>query len=140
MTWRPRRARFVAYGLAAVMVTGAIVLAILLPAQFKIPDRIGILVFFGLVAWVLHLLGRLRVVADERGITVVNALRTHRYEWAEVLDVTLAGADPWPRLDIADGSVVGAMGIQGSEKQRAAQAVAELRLLIKAKGEAPEDR
>jgi Bacterial PH domain len=139
LTWRPRRARFVAYGLAALMVVGSLIMAIILPEQFKAPDRIGMIAFFGAIAWVLHLLGRIRVVAEEQGLTVVNVIRTHRYEWAEVLDVTLVDADPWPRLDIADGTVIGAMGIQGSEKIRAAQAVAELRLLLKAKGEAPEE-
>ncbi|GAA0413814.1 membrane protein [Acrocarpospora corrugata] len=140
LTWRPRRSRFVAYGLAALMVVGSLFLAVILPEQFKAPDRIGMVAFFGVIAWVLHLLGRIRVTADEAGITVVNVLRTHRYEWAEVLDVTLVDADPWPRLDLADGTVIGAMGIQGSEKIRAARAVAELRLLVKARGEAPEER
>ncbi|GIH23139.1 membrane protein [Acrocarpospora phusangensis] len=138
LTWRPRRSRFVAYGLAALMLVGSLILAIILPEQFKAPDRIGMVAFFGAIAWVLHLLGRIRVVAEENGLTVVNVLRTHHYEWPEVLDVTLADADPWPRLDLADGTVIGAMGIQGSEKIRAAKAVAELRILVKAKGEAPE--
>jgi hypothetical protein len=120
------------------MVVGSLILAIILPEQFKAPDRIGMVVFFGAIAWVLHLLGRIRVVAEEKGLTVVNVLRTHHYEWPEVLDVTLADADPWPRLDLADGTVIGAMGIQGSEKIRAAKAVAELRILLRAKGEAPE--
>ncbi|GAA1024153.1 membrane protein [Acrocarpospora pleiomorpha] len=138
LIWRPRRSRHVAYSLAALMVAGSLIMAVVLPEQFKAPDRIGMVAFFAAIAWVLHLIGRIRVVADEKGVTVVNVLRTHRYEWAEVLDVTLADADPWPRLDLADGTVIGAMGIQGSEKIRAARAVAELRILLKAKGEAPE--
>jgi len=70
--------------------------------------------------------------------TVVNALRTHRYTWPEVLDVTLLESDPWPKIDFSDGLTVGAMGIQGSEKARARRATAELAALIKAKGEAGE--
>ncbi|MBB4704820.1 PH domain-containing protein [Sphaerisporangium siamense] len=138
MVWRPRRARVIAYTAAAVMVVGAIVLAVVLPPPFRLPDKIGVVVFGGLVAFILHLLGRLRVEADERGVTVVNAVRVHRYEWAEVLGVTLPEGEPWPKLDLADGSSVGAMGIQGTERTRSHKAVAELRSLIQKYGEAPD--
>ncbi|GGK98019.1 hypothetical protein Sme01_61620 [Sphaerisporangium melleum] len=138
VTWRPRRARALAYGFATVMVVGSVVLAVLLPPPFRLPDKIGVVVFGCLVAAILHLLGRLRVEADDRGVTVVNALRVHRYAWPQVLGVTLPEGEPWPKLDLADGSSVGAMGIQGAEKARSRQAVAELRALIHTHGEAPD--
>ncbi|MEU9885626.1 PH domain-containing protein [Sphaerisporangium sp. NPDC051011] len=136
--WRPRRARVMAYAAATVMVAGSVVLAVVLPPPFKLPDKIGLVLFACLVAFILHLLGRLRVEADERGVTVVNAIRVHRYEWPEVLGVTLPDGEPWPKLDLADGSSVGAMGIQGTEKDRSHKAVAELRALIHKYGEAPD--
>ncbi|MEZ0071885.1 PH domain-containing protein [Planotetraspora sp. GP83] len=138
VTWRPRRARIIAYGLAVVMVVGSVVLAVMLPPQFKLPDRLGMAVFGCLVAGVLHLLGRLRVTADERGITVVNALKVHRYEWPEVIDVTMVEGDPWPKLDLANGLTLGAMGIQSTERERSRKAVAELSALIRDRGEAPD--
>ncbi|GAA2384338.1 PH domain-containing protein [Nonomuraea africana] len=127
-----------AYGFAVLIVVGAIVMAILIPEPFQLPDKIMFVAFGCAVAWVLHLLGRVRVEADEQGITVVNALRTHRYTWPEVLDVTLLEGDPWPKIDFSDGMTVGAMGIQGSEKARARRATSELAALIRAKGEAGE--
>ncbi|MFC6084969.1 PH domain-containing protein [Sphaerisporangium aureirubrum] len=138
VVWRPRRARVLAYGFASIMVAGAIILAVLLPPPFGLPDKIGVALFGCLIAYILHLLGRLRVEADTKGVTVVNAIRTHRYEWPEVLDVTLPEGEPWPRIDLADGSSVGAMGIQGTEKSRSRQAVTELRTLIHHYGEAPD--
>jgi Protein of unknown function (DUF2581). len=140
VVWRPRRTSIVAYTVAAVMIVGSIVLALLLPHIFHLPDRLGVVAFGCLVALILHLLGRCKVTADERGVVLVNALRTRRYEWPELIDVTLTEGEPWPKLDLADGSSVGAMGIQGSEKRRAAQAVAELKALIHARGEAPDPR
>ncbi|MFC4589811.1 PH domain-containing protein [Sphaerisporangium corydalis] len=140
VVWRPRRARILAYGFAAVMLVGSVVLALLLPPPFKLPDKIGLVVFGCVVAFILHLLGRLRVEADELGVTVVNAVRVHRYEWPEVLGVTLPEGEPWPKLDLADGSSVGAMGIQGTEKGRSRRAVTELRALIHQYGEAPDRR
>lgn len=140
ITWLPRRSRAVAYAIAGALVAGAVVFALLLPARFQIPDRVGVVVFSCGLAWVLHMLGRTRVEADERGVTLVNAFRARRYDWAELIDIHMEVGDPWPRLDLADGSSVAVMGIQGSEKERAYQAVAEFRALIKHYGEAPEPR
>ncbi|NUO96855.1 MAG: PH domain-containing protein [Nonomuraea sp.] len=114
-------------------------MAIFIADPFKLPDRIAIVGFGCAVAFVLHLLGRVRVEADEEGLTVVNAMRTHRYTWPEVIDVTLLVGDPWPKIDFSDGRTIGAMGIQGSEKARAARATAELAALIHERGEAREN-
>jgi len=137
ITWRPVRGRIVAYGFAAVVVVGAVLMTVFLADSFMLPDKI-LMISFGLgIAAVLHLLGRVRVTADERGLTVVNAIKTHRYDWAQVFDVTLIEGEPWAKIDFSDGRTVGAMGIQGSEKARARQATAELEALIHARGEAP---
>lgn len=138
VTWRPRRGRIVPYGFAVVIVLGAVVMALLIAEPFQLPDRIAIVAFACAVAGVLHLLGRVRVEADEQGLTIVNALRTHRYTWPEVLDVTLIPGEPWPKIDFSDGMTIGAMGIQGSEKELAARSTAELAALIHARGESPE--
>ncbi|MFI6295293.1 PH domain-containing protein [Nonomuraea sp. NPDC050790] len=139
VTFRPRRGRIVPYAFAVVILAGAVVMAVFIAQPFQLADRIAIVLFGCAVAYVLHLLGRVRVEADEEGVTLVNALRTHRYSWPEVLDVTLMVGDPWPKIDFSDGRTVGAMGIQGSEKARAKQATAELKALIRSRGEARED-
>ncbi|WP_327085862.1 PH domain-containing protein [Nonomuraea sp. NBC_01738] len=136
--WRPRRGRIVPYTFAVIVVLGAILMAVFIAEPFQLADRIGLVLFGCLVAFVLHLLGRVRVEANEEGLTIVNAIRTFRYSWPEVLDVTLLVGDPWPKIDFSDGRTVGAMGIQGSEKARAKRYTAELRALIKARGEAAE--
>ncbi|SEL24412.1 PH domain-containing protein [Nonomuraea pusilla] len=138
VTWRPSRGRLVAYVSAAVVVAGAVAMAIFIAEPFKLPDRLAIVAFACAVAFVLHLLGRVRVEADEEGLTIVNAVRTHHYTWPEVIEVTLLVGDPWPKIDFSDGRTIGAMGIQGSEKPRARRATAELAALIKERGEADE--
>jgi hypothetical protein len=77
-----------------------------------------------------HALSRSRVVARESGLTVVNGYRTRRFEWNEVLGVTLRPGSPWAVLDIADGTTVAAMGIQGSDGPRAQAQVRRLRALV----------
>lgn len=134
-TWRPRRARIVPYVLATVVVVGMIALAVVMPAPWSLGDRIGLVAIGLIVAGILHMLARSRVTADPDGVTVVNGLRTHEYEWAEVLGVSMAEGAPWPSLDLADGSTVAVMGIQSSDGERANRALAELATLIRERGE-----
>ncbi|GAA3976049.1 PH domain-containing protein [Actinomadura viridis] len=138
VVWRPRTTRVVAYATAGVIVLGMVVLAVVVAPQFKVFDRI-LMVGFGLfLAWILHMLARCRVVADAAGLTVVNAFRTRRLEWAEVVDVTMGPGEPWPALDLADGTSLGAMGINGAEKALAARQVEQLRGLLVEHAEAPD--
>jgi hypothetical protein len=95
-TWRPYWARIIPYVLAAVVVVGMVVLAVAMPSNWGLGDRIGLIVIGLIVGGILHMLARSRVIADDRGLTLVNALRTHEYEWAEVLSVTMAEGAPWP--------------------------------------------
>ncbi|MDN3358380.1 PH domain-containing protein [Actinomadura sp. DC4] len=135
-TWRPRRARIVPYVLAVIVVAGMVVLAVVMPSNWHLGDRIGLVVIGLIVAGILHMLARSRITADDRGVTVVNGLRTHEYEWAEVLGVSMTEGAPWPTLDLADGSTIPAMGIQASDGDRAFLAVAELAALVHERGEA----
>lgn len=137
-TWRPRRVRTISYALALVVVTGMVVLAAAMPSTWGLGDRIGFVVIGLIVAGILHILARSRVTADDRGLVLVNGLRTHEFEWAEVLGVSMTVGAPWPTLDLADGSTVPAMGIQASDGDRAHRAVADLLALIHERGEARE--
>jgi hypothetical protein len=78
----------------------------------------------------IYALIRSRVVAQARGLTVVNGYRRHEFEWAEVIAVRLPPGAPWVTLDLADGNTCSAMGIQGSDGPRAKAAVRELRALV----------
>ena len=123
-----------AYGTAAVVVAVTVVLAVALPegsGGFRLIDRVG-LILFGLgVAALLHVLARPRVRADEDGVTVVNVFRRRQLEWAEILEVTLREGDPWVYLDLTDGSVLAAMGLQAADGERGRAMARELRALVR---------
>ncbi|HEY7483012.1 MAG TPA: PH domain-containing protein [Streptosporangiaceae bacterium] len=138
VTWRPRRSRRMAAVLAGVIIVTMVTLAIVIAPPFGLADRIGLVLFGLAIAGLLYLLGRCRVTADAAGLTLVNPLRTLRYEWAEVIRVNMGDGEPWPTLDLADGSTVSAIGIQRSDGDRARQALAELRALLHERGEAPD--
>lgn len=124
--------------LAGVIIVTMVTLAIVIAPPFGLADRIGLVLFGLAIAGLLYLLGRCRVTADAAGLTLVNPLRTLRYEWAEVIRVNMGDGEPWPTLDLADGSTVSAIGIQRSDGDRARQALAELRALLHERGEAPD--
>lgn len=136
VTWRPRRTRVVVYPLAVLVAAAAIGLAVAMPDQYLLADRVGFLIVGAAIVAGLWMLGRSRVRADPGGLTVVNLLRTTELEWAEVLDVTLA--ESWAVLDLGDGETMAAMGIQAADGAGARDAVAQLRTLIADHGEAPD--
>ncbi len=133
-TWRPMGVR-----VAAAVLGGGLLLVCALAwigfdaetrARFTAFQR-GTLVFFALLAFSLfYALVRSRVVAEESRLVVVNGYRRHEYEWAEVIAVHLPRGAPWVTLDLADGTTAAAMGIQGSDGDRARRAVRELRALV----------
>jgi hypothetical protein len=75
-------------------------------------------------------LARSRVVARRDGLTVVNGYRARRFEWSQVLKVTLRPGSPWAVLDLSDGTTLSAMGIQGSDGARARKQARELQRLV----------
>ncbi len=133
VTWRPRRARIVAYGTAIAIVGAMTVVAVALPGGrggFGTIDRVGLILFGLAAAWFLGVLARPKVSADENGVTVVNLFRRRRLDWAEIVEVNLRIGDPWVYLDLTDGSVLPAMGLQAADGERGRTMARELRELV----------
>ena len=92
------------------------------------------LVGFGLIAALAgYVLGRSRVDARDDGLLVVNGFRNHHYPWDQVAGVTLRMGAPWALVELADGETAVAMGIQGSDGDRAVRQVKRLRVILRAK-------
>ncbi len=133
-TWRPLGVRLAGW------LFGVSLLVVVTVAWLTVPEgvreatslskRLTLLGFAGLAVAVLHALMRSKVQATSDGLVVVNGYRRHELAWAQVLSVSLPAGAPWATLDLADGTSVSAMGIQGSDGQRARTAVRELRALL----------
>ncbi|MQA97395.1 MAG: PH domain-containing protein [Streptosporangiales bacterium] len=120
------------------MLTASAVLAVILPDDWLLADRVG-MVLFGLVLFGgTHLLARPRLEATAEGLTVVNIIRTRILDWPEIVRVTMPVGEPWPTLDLAHGETLACMGIQSNDGAYARNRLAELRSLIHEHGEAPE--
>ncbi|MCX4760564.1 PH domain-containing protein [Streptomyces sp. NBC_01275] len=136
VTFRPGRTR-------AVLLTAGVVIFLVIAAvallleQLGPGERLSFIVTGALIFWVLALLARVRVVADDSGVTVVNIASKRRLAWAEILRVNLRPGDPWVFLDLSDGTSLPALGIQpGIAKQRAIADARTLRALAEARSTA----
>lgn len=135
-TWRPfgvRVALWVFGGMLIVLVAFVwVALGAELRGQFTTFQRIT-LVFLGLLLFgSYHSLVRSRVTATTAGLTVVNGYRARRYEWSQIIAVSLRRGAPWGTLDLSDGTTVSLIGVQGSDGARAQRAIREIRATIAA--------
>lgn len=133
-TFRPFGVRIAAYVLGALLLATVVVIWFAFPQevrdQFTIFQR-GTVIVFGLAAAASgYALARSRIVAREDGLTVVNGYKARRYDWNEIIAVTLRRGSPWAVLDLSDGTSAAAMGIQGSDGGRAVRAVKQVRALV----------
>jgi hypothetical protein len=133
VTFRPGRTR-------VVLLTGAAAIFVAITAvagqleQLTTAERISFILTAALLAGVLLLLARPKVVADETGVTVVNIVTRRRLEWPQILQVNLRPGDPWVFLDLSDGTSLPALGIQpGIARQRAIADARTLRALVEAR-------
>ena len=133
-TYRPLGVRFAIIVLGALLFLVAVVMWLAFPPEIRDEFNsleIGTVILLGLLFYAGgYALARSRLVAREDGLTVVNGYRTRRFEWNEILGVSLRAGNPWAMLDLSDGTSVAAMGIQGSDGDRAVRQVRQVRALI----------
>ncbi|MFF4793555.1 PH domain-containing protein [Streptomyces sp. NPDC001276] len=139
VTFRPGRTR------AVLLTAGAAIFVVittvgLLLEQLSPGERVSFAFTGALLAGVLVLLARPKVVADDSGVTVVNIAGRRRLAWAEIIQVNLRPGDPWVFLNLSDGTSLAALGIQpGIAKQQAIADARALRALVEARSvSAPE--
>lgn len=133
-TWRPLGTRLAGwfFGLMLLVVCTAAWLTF----DDEVKDaltwgqRITLLGLGALAGAAFNGLMRSRLRATTDGLVVVNGYRARTYTWAQVVAINLPQGAPWATLDLADGTSVAAVGIQGSDGDRARAAVREVRELL----------
>ena len=133
-TWRPFGVRMA----GTVLGVGLLVVIALAWVGFDAETQAKFTTFQRLTALALGLLAflvwfslvRSRIVAEPDRLVIVNGYRRREYAWAQVVSGNLPRGAPWATVDLADGSTVVAMALQGSDGDRARQAVRELRSII----------
>jgi hypothetical protein len=139
VTFRPGRTRAVLITAGVAIFVTITVIALLLE-QLGPGERLSFIFTAALLAGVLFLLARVKVVADESGVTVQNIAGRRHLEWAEIIQVNLRPGDPWVFLNLSDGTSLPALGIQpGIAKQQAIADAKALRALAEARSTARSD-
>ena len=139
VTFRPGRTRAVLVTAGVAIFVTITVIALLLE-QLGPGERLSFIFTAALLAGVLFLLARVKVVADESGVTVQNIAGRRHLEWAEIIQVNLRPGDPWVFLNLSDGTSLPALGIQpGIAKQQAIADAKALRALAEARSTARSD-
>ncbi|MFE9021816.1 PH domain-containing protein [Streptomyces sp. NPDC007808] len=133
VTFRPGRTRAVLLT-AGVAIFVVITTVALLLERLSPGERLSFVFTAALMFGVLAMLARVKVVADESGVTVVNIATRRRLDWAEIVQVNLRPGDPWVFLNLSDGTSLPALGIQpGIAKERAIADARALRALAEAR-------
>jgi hypothetical protein len=134
--FRPFGVRLVSALLAVMLTAMCAAIWVQFPDEvrrsFTLVQKLTLLLIALLIGAGGFALARCRVDADEDGLTVVNGYRRHRYDWGQVVRVTMRSGNPWAVLDLSDGTSQSAMGIQASDGGRAQAQVRRLRALIDA--------
>ncbi|MFH9085169.1 MULTISPECIES: PH domain-containing protein [unclassified Streptomyces] len=132
VTFRPGHTR-------AILLTAGVVIFLVISGIALLLEHLGpgsklsFVITGALIFWGLAQLARVKVVAEESGVTVVNIVSKRRLAWEEILRVNLRPGDPWVFLDLSDGTSLPALGIQpGIAKQRAIADAKALRALAEA--------
>ena len=135
-TWRPLGVRLAAlifgFGLLAICAMAWVGLDAEIRDVFTAPQRLTLLGLGLMIVAALHALSRSRVTAEADRVVVVNGYRRRVFDRHAVVSVSMGRGAPWATLDLDDGSTVPAMGIQGSDGDRARDAVRELRAVLDA--------
>ncbi|WP_225836652.1 PH domain-containing protein [Streptomyces sp. NK08204] len=129
VTFRPTLTR-------AILLTAGVLILLVISGVGMLLDigpgeRLSFVVTGALICYVLTRIARVKVVADDSGVTVVNIATRRRLDWAEILQVNLRPGDPWVFLDLSDGTSLAALGIQpGMSRERAIADARTLRALV----------
>ena len=133
-TWRPMGVRYAVVGFGSMLF---IVCAAAwfgfddsVRERFDVLQRLTVLAMGAALVACGWALGRARVTAEMESLVVVNGFRTRHLAWEQVLGIHLPEGAPWATLDLADGTTISVMALQGSDGRRARDGVRQLRALI----------
>lgn len=133
-TWRPTGVRYavIGFGLTLLVVCAAAWLGFdeSVRERFSFLQRLTLVIMAGGAATCGWALARARLTAEMEGLVVVNGFRSRHLAWEEVVAIHLGAGAPWATLDLADGTTISAMALQGSDGRRARDGVRAVRALI----------
>lgn len=129
---RPRLTPYFAYGAAAVIVAAHVTVGLLLKVGssgviFQTADQVAIALLGVIIGGVVLLFARPRLRVGARGLAVRNLWNERVFAWSDVVDVSFPRGARWARVDLPDDEYVPLMAIQAVDKERAVEAMEQVR-------------
>jgi Bacterial PH domain len=133
---RPHRARIFAYVAAFVIAATLIVVGLLLKMKstgvfFQTADQVAMAVLGLVLAGLVLLFTRPRLVLGPAGLSVRNLLGDKLIPWEDIVGVSFPVGRRWARIDLPDDEYVPVLAIQAVDKDRAVDAMDTVRRELK---------
>ena len=97
---------------------------------FQTADQVAMGLLGVIIAGLVLLFARPRLRVGAAGIAVRNLLTYKLIPWSDVVDVSFPQGARWARVDLPDDEYVPAMAIQAIDKERAVDAMDQVRELM----------
>ncbi len=129
---RPHRARIFAYVAAFVIAATLIVVGLLLKMKstgvfFQTADQVAMAVLGLVLAGLVLLFTRPRLVLGPAGLSVRNLLGDKLIPWEDIVGVSFPAGRRWARIDLPGDEYVPVLAIQAVDKDRAVDAMDTVR-------------
>lgn len=132
---RPHLTPYFAYAAAFVIAAAHITVGFLLKIGssgviFQTADQVAIGLLGVIIGCIVLLFARPRLRVGPSGIAVRNLLTYRLIPWSDIVDVSFQDGARWARVDLPDDEYVPAMAIQAVDRQRAVDAMDQIRRLV----------
>ena len=126
---RPHLTPYFAYGAAAVIFAVHVIVGVLLKIS-STGVQVAIALLGAVIAGAVLLFARPRLRVGASGVAVRNLFGYRLIPWSDVVGVTFPRGARWARVDLPDDEYIPVMAIQAVDKERAVEAMDNVRGLL----------
>lgn len=132
---KPFLTPYFAYGAAFLIAAAHIAVGFLLKIRssgviFQTADQVAMGLLGVIIGCLVLLFARPRLRVGSDGVAVRNLLAYRLIPWSEVVGVSFPKGARWARVDLPDDEYIPIMAIQAVDKERAVDAMDEVRELL----------
>jgi hypothetical protein len=132
---KPHLTPYFAYAAAFAIAAAHITVGFLLKVGssgvvFQTADQVAIALLGIILGAVVLLFARPRLRVGASGVAVRNLLGYRLIPWSEVVGVSFPQGARWARVDLLDDEYLPAMAIQSADRERAVEAMDQVRALV----------
>jgi hypothetical protein len=132
---RPHLTPYVAYGVAFLVAAAHIAVGFLLKVGtsgviFQTDDQVAMALLGIIIAGAVLLFARPRLRVGPAGLAVRNLFGDKLVLWPDVVGVSFPVGARWARVDLPDDEYIPVMAIQAVDKERAVDAMDDVRSLL----------